>query len=144
MFVCASTCVFIYVCMWVCVCVGRWARRGLLKSCLRRGLSVGSLWGGREDGRAIVCHSSILRGRIRAFLLCSAGRLRTTTDPVFNWSSSGETAQKGEREEQHEQQKEGGKNIVIGGKTGKLDSHSLAVLCKFDWKGHEVNDSNMK
>lgn len=40
--------------------------------------------GGREDGRAIVCQSCILRAGIRAFLLCSAGRLCTTTDPVFN------------------------------------------------------------
>lgn len=47
-------------------------------------------------------------------------------------------------EDNKEQKKGGGGNIVIGGKTGKLDSHSLAVLRKFDWKGCEVNDSNMK
>lgn len=39
--------------------------------------------GGREDGRAIVCQSSILRAGIRAFFLCSAVRLCTTTTPCL-------------------------------------------------------------
>lgn len=39
--------------------------------------------GGREDGRAIVCHSSILRVGIRTFLLGSAGGFHTTTTPCL-------------------------------------------------------------
>lgn len=40
MFACA--CAFVFICVRVGVCEGR---GGLLKSCLRRGLSVGNLWG---------------------------------------------------------------------------------------------------
>lgn len=73
-------CLYMYVGVYVCV-LGE--ERPIKKLPEERAFSWESV-GGREDGRAIVCHSSILRGRIRAFLLCSAGRLRTTTDPVFN------------------------------------------------------------
>lgn len=78
MFACAYVCVFI--CVWVCV-LGE--RRPIKKLPEERAFSWESV-GGREDGRAIVCQSPILRAGIRAFLLCSAGRLCTNTDPVFN------------------------------------------------------------
>lgn len=75
-----------HVCLYVCyVCVGAYLDEGrpIKKLPEERAFSWESV-GGREDGRAIVCQSSILRAGIRAFLLCSAGRLCTTTDPVFN------------------------------------------------------------
>lgn len=77
-FACASACVFI--CAWEGV---RGEGRPIKKLPEERAFSWESM-GGREDGRAIVCQSSILRAGIRAFLLCSAGRLCTNTDPAFN------------------------------------------------------------
>lgn len=39
------------------------------------------------------------------------------------------------------------KTLSSGGKgeekTEKLDSHSLEILCKFDYRDNEVNDNNM-
>lgn len=96
-FVCVSalcTCVLLHrctrVCVYLCICVYLCARgcvrrqgRPIKKLPEERAFSWESM-GGREDGRAIVCHSSILRAGIRGFLLCSTGRLCTTTDPMFN------------------------------------------------------------
>lgn len=81
MCLCAYACVFICV-LCVCGCV-LGEGRPIKKLPEERAFSWEPM-GGREDGRAIVCQSSILRARIRAFLICSAGRLCTSTDPVFN------------------------------------------------------------
>lgn len=63
-----------------CVCAGVPDEgRPIKKPPEERAFSRESVGGGREDGRAIVCHGSILRGGIRTFLLCSAGRLHTNT-----------------------------------------------------------------
>lgn len=65
--------------MHVCLCVPD-EGRPIKKPPEERAFSWESV-GAREDGRAIVCHSPILRGGIRTFLLCSAGRFHTTATP---------------------------------------------------------------
>lgn len=79
---CTCYCVCLCMCVYMCV-LGE--GRPIKKLPEERAFRWESM-GGKEDGRAIVCQSSILRAGIRAFLLCSAGRLCTATlyDPVFN------------------------------------------------------------
>lgn len=62
--------------MRVCLCM-RDGERPIKKPPEERAFSQESV-GGSEGGRAIVCHRPILRGGIRTFLLCSAGRSHTT------------------------------------------------------------------
>lgn len=88
--VCATT-TQVYGCLHVdanacdCVCVGAGGEGAAIKKLPQeRSFSCESVGGSREDGRVIVCHRSILRSGIRAFLHCSAGWLCTITDPVFN------------------------------------------------------------
>lgn len=116
--VCVCLCMCVYMRGWVCVVRGR----PIKKLPEERAFSWDSM-GGREDGRAIVCQSSILRAGIRAFLLCSPVRLCTTTTPCLIRAALERQPRekRGGRNTSDEDKKEtnGKNNIIIGGKRGK-------------------------
>ena len=112
--------VLMHVCLYAWVSV-RGEGRPIKKLPEERAFSWDSM-GGREDGRAIVCQSSILRAGIRAFLLCSPVRLCTTTTPCLIRAALERQPRekRGGRIVSDEDKKEtNGKNdIIIGGKRG--------------------------